>query len=325
MRRRWLGNRDLEVSAIGLGCWGMSHAYGPADEKESLDTLEAALDGGINFFDTADVYGGGHNERLIAKVLKRRRADAVIATKFGFVGDEHGAVGVCGKPDYVRQACERSLERLGIETIDLYYLHRRDLQVPIEDTVGAMADLVAAGKVRRLGLSEVSASTLRQAHAVHPISAIQSEYSLWHRDIEKSILPACRELGVALVPYCPLGRGYLTGAVSSRNDLAENDYRRAIPRFESDAMHRNQRIVDRLRTLSGDLGLAPAQLALAWLLAKGPAIVPIPGMKRRCHLEENAAAVEVRMAPEVMEQLDALGAGAAGARHNERNLQFFET
>jgi aryl-alcohol dehydrogenase-like predicted oxidoreductase len=324
MRRRWLGNLQLEVSAIGLGCWGMSHAYGPADEAESLATLEAALDTGINFFDTADVYGNGHNERLIAKVLKWRRADAVIATKFGFVGDEHGAVRVCGRPDHVRHACERSLERLGVEEIDLYYLHRRDPDVPVEDTVGAMADLVAAGKVRHLGLSEVSASTLRQAHAVYPISALQSEYSLWHRDVEVAILPACRELGVALVPYCPLGRGYLAGAACSRNDLAENDYRRAIPRFESEALRRNRNIVDQLYTLSQSTGHTPAQLTLSWLLAQGSSIVPIPGMKCRGHLEENAAAVEIRMAPEVMNQLNSLGTEAVGARHNEKNLQFVD-
>ena len=324
MRKRWLSSRHLEVSAIGLGCWGMSHAYGPADEKESLATLEAALDRGLNFFDTADVYGDGHNESLIAKVLKRRRADVVIATKFGFVGDEHGAVGVCGRPHYVRHACERSLERLGIEVLDLYYLHRVDPRVPIEETVGAMADLVAAGKVRCLGLSEVSAATLRRAHAVHPITAVQSEYSLWHRDVENSILPACRELGVSLVPYCPLGRGYLAGAVGSRNDLTEKDYRRAIPRFEADAMNRNQKIIDQLQKLSHDSGHTPAQLSLAWLLAKDPAIVPIPGMKHRCYLEENAAAAKIRMSTELMKQLDSLGAGAVGARHNERNLQFVE-
>ena len=324
MCRRWLGNRHVEVSAIGLGCWGMSHAYGPADEKESLATLDAALDRGINFLDTADVYGDGHNESLVAKVLKRRRADVVIATKFGFVGDEHGAVGVCGRPEYVRHACERSLERLGIEVIDLYYLHRRDPQVPIEDTVGAMADLVAAGKVRHLGLSEVSASTLRQAHSVYPISAIQSEYSLWHRDVESAILPTCRELAVTLVPYCPLGRGYLAGAVCSRDDLAENDYRRIIPRFETGTMRRNRKIIDQLQQLAHDSGHTPAQLALAWLLAKDPAIVPIPGMKRRCYLEENAAAADVQMPPEVMARLDSLETMVAGARHNDGNLQFIE-
>lgn len=324
MQMRRLGKHDLVVSAIGLGCWGMSHAYGPADERESLATLEHALDMGINFLDTADVYGDGHNERLIAKVLKRRRADAVIATKFGFVGDEHGTVGVCGRPDYVRQACERSLDRLGIEVIDLYYLHRRDPRVPIEETVGAMADLVAAGKVRHLGLSEISANTLRRAHAVHPICAIQSEYSLWHRDVEHAVLPACRELGVALVPYCPLGRGYLAGAVGSRDDLAENDYRRAIPRFANNAMRRNQRIVDQLHQLAHNSGHTPAQLSLAWLLAKDPAIVPIPGMKRLRYLEENAAASNVRLSAEVMDRLDCLEAMVAGARHNDGNLRFVE-
>jgi aryl-alcohol dehydrogenase-like predicted oxidoreductase len=324
MQKHRLGNSCLEVSAIGLGCWGMSHAYGPADERESLATLECALDLGINVLDTADVYGHGHNERLIARVLKFRRKDAIVATKFGFVGDEHGAVDVCGRPDYVRTACERSLARLGIDVIDLYYLHRRDHRVPVEETVGAMADLVAAGKIRAIGLSEVSADTLRRAHAVHPVAALQSEYSLWHRDVEQTILPACRALGVSLVPYCPLGRGYLTGTICAVDDLKEDDYRRAIPRFGTAAMQRNRGLIERLNRLSRASGHSPAQLALAWLLARDPSIVPIPGMKRRSYLTENAAAVDIRLPPETMDALDALGMGVAGERHNAQNLRFVE-
>lgn len=324
MQRRWLGKRHFHVSAIGMGCWGMSHAYGPADEDESLATMEQALDLGINFFDTADVYGGGHNETLIAKVLKHRRKDVRVATKFGFVGDEQGAVHVCGRPEYVVDACENSLRRLGTEVIDLYYLHRRDPQVPIEETVGAMADLVAAGKIRFVGLSEVSVDTLRRAHAVHPVTALQSEYSLWHRDVELSILPACRELQVSLIPYCPLGRGYLTGSISNLDDLAEVDYRRKIPRFNVEAMDFNRRLINRLKHLSRSSGHTPAQLAIAWLLAKDPSIVPIPGMKRRRYLNENVTAAAIRLSPETIEALDALGGRVAGKRHNAQNLQFVD-
>jgi aryl-alcohol dehydrogenase-like predicted oxidoreductase len=322
MHLRWLGNRHLHVSAIGLGCWGMSHAYGPADEQESLATLETALDLGINFLDTADVYGGGHNETLIAKLLKTRRREVVVATKFGFIGDEHGTVNVCGRRDYVREACERSLRRLGVEVIDLYYLHRRDPSVPVEETVGAMADLVTEGKIRRIGLSEVGADTLRRAHAVHPVTALQSEYSLWQRDVEDTVLPVCRELGISLVPYCPLGRGYLTGTVQGVSDLAQGDYRRAIPRFAAAAMRHNRHLIERLNHLSRISGHTAAQLALAWLLARDPAIVPIPGMKRRRYLYENAAAAAIRLSPDMIDALDALVARVAGERHNARNLRF---
>ncbi len=324
MHTRCLGKNHLAVSAMGLGCWGMSHAYGPADEKESLATMEKALDLGINFFDTADVYGSGNNETLIAKVLKNRRQDVVIATKFGFVGDENGVVRVCGRPEYVAAACEKSLQRLGVDVIDLYYLHRLDPEVPVEETVGAMADLVAAGKIRTIGLSEVSAATLRRAHAIHPLTALQSEYSLWHRDVEKTILPACRELAVSLVPYCPLGRGYLTGTLSTVDDLAEADYRRAIPRFDAKAMDLNQYIVGRLKHLSQASGHTPAQLAIAWLLAKNPSMVPIPGMKRRRHLMENVTAAAIRLSPETIEALDALAEKVAGDRHNAQNLEFVD-
>ena len=324
MQKRRLGKNHLEVSAIGLGCWGMSHAYGPADEKESLATLESALDLGITFIDTADVYGDGHNENLIAGVLKNRRREVVIATKFGFVGDEHGAVGVCGRPEYVAAACEKSLQRLGIDVIDLYYLHRLDPLVPIEETVGAMADLVARGKIRFIGLSEVSAGTLRRAHAVHPVTALQSEYSLWHRDVEKTIMPACRDLGISLVPYCPLGRGYLTGTVNPEKTFAKEDYRRNIPRFAAESMNLNQHLIDRLIHLSRTSGHTPAQLALAWLLERDLSIVPIPGMKRRRHLRENVTATSIRLSPEMIETLDALGEQVAGARHNADNLRFVD-
>jgi aryl-alcohol dehydrogenase-like predicted oxidoreductase len=325
MQPRRLGKNHLAVSAIGLGCWGMSHAYGLADEKESLATMETALDLGINFFDTADVYGHGHNESLIARVLKNRRKEVVIATKFGFVGDENEAVSVCGRPNYVIAACEKSLKRLSVDVIDLYYMHRLDPDVPVEETIGAMADLVAEGKIRTIGLSEVSITTLRRAHAVHPITALQSEYSLWHRDVEQTILPACRELEVSLVPYCPLGRGYLTGTVNTVDDLAEADYRRAIPRFEDEAMDLNQPLLDRLKHLSQASGHAPAQLAIAWLLAKDPSVVPIPGMKRRRYLKENVAAAAIRLSPEMIEALDALGEHVAGGRHNTHNLQFVDS
>ena len=324
MHTRRLGKNHLDVSAIGLGCWGMSHAYGPADEKESVATLENALDRGVSFFDTADVYGDGHNESLIAKVLKNRRQDVVIATKFGFVGDEHGAVSVCGRPEYVATACEKSLKRLGVDVIDLFYLHRLDPQVPVEETVGAMADLVAEGKIRFIGLSEVSVDTLRRAHAVHPVTALQSEYSLWHRDVEQAILPTCRELGVSLVPYCPLGRGYLAGSVCAVGDLAEEDYRRSIPRFNAEAMQRNLCLIDRLDRLSRTSGHTPAQLALAWLLAKDPSVVPIPGMKRRRYLKENSAAAQIQLSPEVMHTLDGLNEQVVGERHNAQNLRFVD-
>jgi len=324
MQTRHLGNNQFDVSAIGLGCWGMSHAYGPADEKESLATMENALDLGIHFFDTADVYGNGHNESLIARVLKNRRQDVVIATKFGFVGDEHGAVRVCGRPEYVAAACEKSLKRLGVDVIDLYYLHRLDPDVPVEETVGAMANLVTEGKIRAIGLSEVSTATLRRAHAVHPVTALQSEYSLWHRNIEQTILPTCRTLKISLVPYCPLGRGFLTATLSTVDDLAEADYRRAIPRFDAEAMARNQHILGRLKHLSRASGHTPAQLALAWLLVRDPSIVPIPGMKRIGHLTENVAATAIRLSSEEIKVLDALGEQVAGERHNAQNLQFVD-
>ena len=325
LNRRILGRSHLEVSSLGLGCWGMSHAYGKADEKESLATVNFCLDRGINFLDTADVYGDGHNEMLLAKVLKHRRHEAVLATKFGFVGDEHGKIGVNGRPGYVRAACEKSLKRLGIDVIDLYYFHRRDPGVPIEETVGAMAELVNEGKIRYIGLSEISSATLRKAQSIHPVTALQSEYSLWHRDVEKEILPACSELGVSLVPFSPLGRGFLTGTITAAGDLSSGDYRQNLPRFDAEAMKRNQSMVSGLLHLADQVGATPSQLALAWLLARDKHIVPIPGMKHRKYVDENLAAMDLELSDAVRQKLEGLFAEVYGLRHNRHNLQHMET
>lgn len=310
--------------SLGLGCWGMSHAYGPADEAESIATLHAALDAGLVHLDTADVYGAGHNERLLGRALAGRRREAFLATKFGFVGHEHGDVGLDARPERVKAACEASLERLRTDVIDLYYLHRRDPAVPIEDTLGAMAELVKEGKVRFLGLSEVSADTLRRACRVHPIAALQSEYSLFTRDPEAEVLPACRDLGVALVAFSPLGRGMLTGALGSRGDLAEGDYRRDLPRFDAAHWEANRALVDALAALAAERGATPAQVALAWLLGRGPGVLPIPGMKRLRHLEDNLGALKVTLTTEDQARLSVLSATVQGARHNPHNLAFLE-
>jgi len=305
MKKRMLG--PLEVSAIGLGCMGMSQSYGEADPAESERTLHRALDIGVTFLDTANVYGVGHNEKLIGEVLKRRRPDFVLATKFGIVADEGGVRGVDGHPDRVETRCDESLSRLQTEVIDLYYLHRVDPKVPIEDTVGAMARLVEAGKVRYLGLSECSAKTLRRAHAVHPIAAVQSEYSLWTRDPEEHVLPACDELGVGFVPFSPLGRAMLTGAIDDEEAVSgERDFRRAIPRFQGENFARNLQLVEALGDLAESKGCTKGQLALAWLLARGESIVPIPGTKRVRYLEENAAAAGVELSDQELAELDAL-------------------
>ena len=296
----------LTVSALGLGCMGMSYAYGPADRAEALSTLHRALDLGVTFLDTADMYGRGHNEELLAEVLATRRVEIVLATKFGILADVHGRPsGVDGSPGYVRRACEASLRRLGVDHIDLYYQHRADPQVPIEDTVGAMAELVTAGMVRHLGLSEPAAPTLRRAAAVHPIAAVQSEWSVFSRDIEASVVPACRELGVGLVPYSPLGRGLLTGSVAG-DGLADDDFRRSLPRFQGENLDRNLDAVAVVREIAAGRGATPGQVALAWLLAQGSDVAPIPGTKRVRYLEENAAAPDVTLTADDRTRLDAL-------------------
>jgi len=313
MEQRDLGKSGLRVSALGLGCMGMSEFYGPSDDAQSLATLGRALELGVTFLDTADTYGHGHNEQLVGRFLAGRRAKVVLATKFGIVrtpGKYERRID--NSPAYVKAACEASLRRLGVEVIDLYYAHRVDPAVPIEDTVGAMADLVRAGKVRALGLSEVSAPTLRRAHAVHPIAAVQSEYSLWTRDPEASVLPACRELGVTFVAYSPLGRGMLAGAIDKKTELAANDFRRLSPRFQGDNLERNLRLVGAVRALAAAKGATPAQVALAWLLQQGKDIVPIPGTRRIRTLEENVAAASLKLSAEELSRLDrAMPPGAA--------------
>jgi aryl-alcohol dehydrogenase-like predicted oxidoreductase len=300
MQTRRLGRNGPEVSALGLGCMGMSEFYGAGDDAESIATLHHALDRGVRLFDTADIYGPYTNEQLVGRAIRGRRDEVVLATKFGFVRDpaDPGKREIDGRPERVREACEASLKRLGVDTIDLYYLHRADSRVPIEDTVGAMADLVAAGKVRWLGLSEVSPATLERACAVHPIAALQSEYSLWTRDPEDGALDACRRLGVGFVAFSPLGRGFLTGAIRSTDDFAADDYRRNSPRFQGENFARNLALVDLVKAIAADKGCTPAQLALAWVLAQGPDIVPIPGTKRRKYLDENLDALDVRLSGE---------------------------
>jgi aryl-alcohol dehydrogenase-like predicted oxidoreductase len=305
MQTRKLGREGLEVSMQGLGCMGMSEFYGESDEAEAIATIHRALELGVNFLDTADMYGPFTNERLVGRAIKGRRDEVVLATKFGNVRGENGErLGVRGDPEYVRQACEGSLERLGVDHIDLYYQHRVDTQVPIEETVGAMAELVQEGKVRYLGLSEASAATIARAHQVHPISALQTEYSLWTRDVEQRILPTTRELGIGFVAYSPLGRGFLSGRFQSPQDIPEGDFRAQNPRFQGDNFDRNLQIVERVRELAEEEGLAPAQLALAWVHHRGEDVVPIPGTKRRRYLEENVAATEAELTEEDLRRLD---------------------
>ena len=327
MKMRQLG-RQLEVSAVGLGCMGMSFAYGGQEEEASLATLRRALDIGVNFFDTAEVYGPYENEVLVGKALKGRRDGVTIATKFGFKISEHGEgaarmIGLDSRPEHVKAVAEASLKRLGVETIDLLYQHRVDPSVPIEDTVGAMADLVKEGKVRALGLSEASAKTIRRAHAVHPIAAIQSEYSLWSREPEAEIFPLCRELGIGFVPYSPLGRGLLTGAIRSRNDLGADDWRLSQPRFQDDAMAANQQLIETLQRIAKAKSIAAAQLALAWLLHQGDFIVPIPGARKIRHLEENSAAAEISLSAKDLAEIEAASpvTAVAGARYTDAALQ----
>jgi aryl-alcohol dehydrogenase-like predicted oxidoreductase len=305
MRTRTLGSDGLEVSAQGLGCMGMSEFYGTADEGEAIATIHRAIELGITFFDTADMYGPFTNERLLGRAIEGRRAELVIATKFGNERSEDGGfLGINGKPEYVHRACDASLGRLGVDHIDLYYQHRVDKTVPIEETVGAMAELVQAGKVRHLGLSEASAETIRRAHAVHPITALQTEYSLWTRDPEHEILPAVRELGIGFVAYSPLGRGFLSGRITSTDDLAEDDFRRRNPRFQRDNMRQNLELVERVREIAEEKDVTPGQLALAWLLHEGQDIVPIPGTKRVRYLEENVGAADVGLTADDLAALE---------------------
>ena len=309
---RELGRQGLTVSALGLGCMGMSQSYGPGDEKESIATIQRAIDLGVFFLDTANVYGEGENERLVGRALAGRRDQVVLASKFGIVRDD-GSRAVNGRPEYVRACCDASLARLGVDFIDLYYQHRVDPDVPIEETVGAMSELVQAGKVRFLGLSEASVDSLERAMTTHPISALQSEWSLWTRDLEDEVLPAARRLGIGIVPYAPLGRGFLTGEITSPDDFAPDDFRRGNPRFQGENFQRNLELVAAVRQMAEAKQVTAGQLALAWLLAQGDDVVPIPGTKRRTNLEQNVAAGAVTLSDEDLAHLDAISPQGAWA------------
>jgi aryl-alcohol dehydrogenase-like predicted oxidoreductase len=328
MQFRKLGNGGLVVSALGLGCMGMSGVYGAADEAEAISTIHQAIDLGVNFLDTADAYGAGHNETLIGKAIGNRRDKIIIATKFGLSDISTGGytIPVNGRPEYVRSACEASLRRLGVDTIDLYYQHRVDPHTPIEATIGAMAELVKEGKVRFLGLSEASAQTIRRAHAVHPISALQSEYSLWSRDVEAEILPTCLELQIGFVPWSPLGRGFLTGEIKTFDDLDANDWRRVSPRFQGENFGRNLDLVAQIKQMADAKNCSPAQLAIAWLLDRGDDIVPIPGTKRVAYLLENLGALDVKLTVEEIALIDAIlpKGAAAGERYPTAMMQMVD-
>ena len=323
MKTRKLGRQGLTVSELGLGCMGMSEFYGTLDESESIATIHRALELGVNFLDTADMYGIGANEQLVGQAIKGQRDRVILATKFGIQrGDDPASRGINGKPEYVRQACDASLKRLNVDYIDLYYQHRVDPNVEIEDTIGAMAELVHQGKVRYLGLSEAAANTIRRAHAVHPISALQSEYSLWTRDPEDEILPTIRELGIGFVPYSPMGRGFLSGQITSPDDFAPDDFRQHLPRFQGENFYKNLELVDRVKEIASQKNVTPGQLALAWLLAQGDDIAPIPGTKRRTYLEENVAAVEIKLTLEDLDRFDAIAPknATAGDRYPQASM-----
>lgn len=324
MEKRKLGRDGLEVSALGLGCMGMSEFYGAGNEAESISVIQQAVDLGITFFDTADMYGSGRNEDLVGRALRDRRDEIIIATKFGNVRGENGEFkGISGKPEYVRSACEASLRRLGVDVIDLYYLHRVDPATPIEDTVGAMADLVREGKVRFLGLSEAAPATIRRAQAVHPIAALQTEYSLWSRDPEEEILPTVRELGIGFVPYSPLGRGFLTGRFKNIDDLAPDDWRRNNPRFQGENFRKNLQLVAEVDKIAREKGCTPSQFALAWVLAQGEDLVPIPGTKQTRFLQENAGALKVHIMEEDLARVNAVFPlhAASGTRYPEAGMR----
>jgi len=324
MKQRKLGTEGLTVSTLGLGCMGMSEFYGARDDQESIATIHRALALGVTLLDTADMYGCGENERLVGRAIKGRRREVILATKFGNVRDERGNfLGVSGDPRYVRHCCDASLRRLEVDEIDLYYQHRVDPQVSIEETVGAMSELVRAGKIQHLGLSEAAPATIRRAMKVHPISALQTEYSLWTRDVEAEILPVCRELGIGFVPYSPLGRGFLTAKFKKTGDLPPGDWRRNSPRFQGENFERNLKLVERIEALAVRKKCTPAQLALGWVLAQGGDIVPIPGTKRRKHLEENVAALNIELAPAELEEISAAAppGAAAGMRYPEAAMK----